>query len=93
MEEAEERAFVHTTENTGQVIPKELQNKIYSLMEESHPILKDVNVLQTGTVISIVKHVSINAGDAKNVKEGKLTKTKKTLLLMWHSLEKISLNM
>ena len=70
MNEAEKRAFVHTTENTGQVVPKELQNKIYSLMEESHPILKDVNVLKTGTVISIVKHVSIDAGDAKNVKEG-----------------------
>lgn len=67
--EEEERAFVHTTENTGQVIPKELQNKIYSTMEEVHPLLKDVNVLQTGTVISIVKHTAIVAGDAKNVAE------------------------
>ena len=65
----EERAFVHTTENTGQVIPKELQNKIYSTMEEVHPLLKDVNVLQTGTVITIVKHTAIAAGDAKNVDE------------------------
>lgn len=68
--EEEERAYIHTTENTEQVIPKELQNKIYSTMEEVHPLLKDVNVLQTGTVISIVKHTAIVAGDAKNVAEG-----------------------
>lgn len=68
--EVEERAFTHTTENTGQVIPTELQNKIYSTMEEQHPLLKDVQVLRTGTVLSIVKHVSIDAGDAKAVAEG-----------------------
>lgn len=65
----EQRAFVHTTENTGAVIPTELENKIYSNMYESHPILKDVNVLRTGVVLSIVKHVSIVAGDAKQVAE------------------------
>lgn len=70
MTEAEERAFVHTTENTGAVIPKELQNRIYSTMQEQHPILNDVTILQTGTVISIVKHTAIVAGDAKNVAEG-----------------------
>ena len=48
--EVEERAFLHTTANTGAVIPKELENKIYSNMEEQHPILADVNVLRTGTV-------------------------------------------
>lgn len=68
--EVEKRAFVHTTENTGKVIPTELQNKIYSTMEEAHPLLKDVQVLRTGTVISIVKHTSIVAGDAAQVAEG-----------------------
>lgn len=67
--ETEERVFVHTTANTGQVIPTELENKIYSNMEEAHPILKDVNILRTGTVLTIVKHVSIDAGDAKQVAE------------------------
>lgn len=68
--EEENRAFVHTTENTDAVIPVELQNKIYSNMEEKHPLLADVQVLRTGTVISIVKHTTIVAGDAKEVAEG-----------------------
>lgn len=70
LSEVEERAFVHTTENTDAVIPTELQNKIYSNMEEAHPILADVQILRTGAVISIVKHTAIVAGDAKQVAEG-----------------------
>lgn len=68
--EAEERAYVHTTENTEVVVPEELQNKIYSTMEEKHPILADIQYLRTGAVISIVKHTAIVAGDAKEVAEG-----------------------
>lgn len=68
--EVEERAYTHTTENTGAVIPKELQDKIYSTMEERHPILNDVQILRTGAVMSFAKHVSIDAGDAKVVAEG-----------------------
>lgn len=64
------RAFIHTTANTGAVIPAELQNKIYSTMEESHPLMADVQILRTGTVMSIVKHTAIVAGDASNVNEG-----------------------
>lgn len=68
--EVEERAYLHTTANTDAVIPAELQNKIYSTMEEQHPLLQDVQILRTGAVLSIVKHVSIDAGDAKAVAEG-----------------------
>lgn len=68
--EVEKRAYTHTTANTDAVIPAELQNKIYSTMEEAHPILADVQVLRTGAVISIVKHTAIVAGDAKVVAEG-----------------------
>jgi HK97 family phage major capsid protein len=70
LNDVEKRAFTHTTANTDAVIPAELQNKIYSTMEEAHPLLKDVQVLRTGAVISIVKHVSIDAGDAAVVGEG-----------------------
>lgn len=70
LNEVEKRAFLHTTANTDAVMPEELQNKIYSTMEEAHPLLKDVQVLRTGAVISIVKHVSIDAGDAAQVGEG-----------------------
>lgn len=66
----EERAYTHTTENTGAVVPTELQNKIYSNMEEKHPLLADVQVLRTGAVLSITKHTSIDEGDAKEVAEG-----------------------
>ena len=67
----EERTlYTHTTANTDAVIPTELQNKIYSTMEEAHPILRDVQILRTGAVISIVKHTAIVAGDAKIVGEG-----------------------
>lgn len=68
--DAEKRAFVHTTENTEALVPKELLNEIYSNMNEKHPILQDVQVLRTGTTIAIAKHTSIVAGDAKVVAEG-----------------------
>jgi len=68
----EERTlFTHTTVNTEEVVmPAELQNKIYSTMEEAHPLLADVQVLRTGAVISIVKHTAIVTGDAAVVLEG-----------------------
>lgn len=70
MTDEEQRAFTHTTENTGAVVPKDLVDKIFSNMEEQHPLLKDVQILRTGTVISITKHTTITAGDAKSVSEG-----------------------
>lgn len=70
MTDEERTAFTHTTANTGQVVPKEIQNKIYSQIEEQHPLLKDVQVLRTGAVITIVKHTAIAQGDAKAVAEG-----------------------
>lgn len=70
LSDVEQRAFVHTTDNTGAVVPEETLNKIYSTMEEAHPILKDVQILRTGAVISIAKHTAIVAGDAAIVAEG-----------------------
>lgn len=70
LNEVEERAFLHTTENTNAVVPVELQNQIFTNMKEQHPILKDVKTLNSGGVIAIVKHTSIDAGDAKVVAEG-----------------------
>lgn len=68
---AEERAaYTHTTENTGAVVPKQVLDRIYSTMEEKHPILADIQTLRTGTVISIAKHTTIVKGDAKAVAEG-----------------------
>lgn len=75
--EIEERAFTHTTQNTGVVIPKQLEDKIYSNMYEAHPILKDVKRLNTGAVFTIAKHVSIDAGDAKQVAEAEANEDEK----------------
>ncbi|MGB4610928.1 MAG: phage major capsid protein [Saccharofermentanales bacterium] len=75
--EVEQRAYTHTTSNTAAVVPKETQNKIYSNMEESHPILADVNYLRSGASITIVKHIAIAAGDAANVNEGEANEDEK----------------
>ena len=46
-------------------------------MEEKHPLLADVQILRTGTVLQIVKHVSIDEGDAKQVAEGEANEDEK----------------
>ncbi len=70
LNDAEERAFVHTTENTSSVIvPEEILEEIYSQIKEKHPILNDVKMLRSNTAITIIKHTSIVAGDAKVVAE------------------------
>lgn len=66
----ENRSYVHTGENSGALIPESLQNEIYSYMEESHPLLKDVKVIHSGATMDIVVHSDILSGDAKNVTEG-----------------------
>lgn len=68
--EVEKRAYVHNTVNSSALLPKELEDAIYTNMEEQHPILKDVKLVRSGTSMSIVKHTTINKGDAKSVAEG-----------------------
>lgn len=68
--EAEERAFVHTTENTAAVVPQKTLNMIYTQLKEVHPILDDIQYLRSNAVISIPVHKTIDAGDAKVVAEG-----------------------
>ena len=67
--EVEERAYTHTTANTDTVLPSETVGGIWSMIEEQHTILGDITTYRTGTVIDLVKHTSIVAGDAKNVAE------------------------
>ena len=69
MSDAQKRAFTHTTQNTGAVVPKALIDRIYSNMNEEHPILADVSRINTPMAVSIVKHTAITAGDAKMVAE------------------------
>lgn len=66
MTDAEKRAFVHTTGNTeALLVPATLAGEIYNQMKENHPLLADVDLQRTGTIVAIRKHVSIVAGDAK----------------------------
>lgn len=69
--ENEQRAFTHTTANsTGVILAKTDADQIFSLIEEAHPLLNDITVYRTGTVLELTKHTAIVAGDAKSVAEG-----------------------
>ena len=73
---AEERdavAYVMTTgdstHHTEYLLPKTLLNEIWSMIEEEHSILEDIQMYRTGTILEIPIHVSIDQGDAKSVNE------------------------
>lgn len=73
--EEERTAFTHTTGTTsgqsaGYVVPAEMQDVIWDLVEEKHSILGDISMYRTGTVIEIPRRTAIAAGDAGTVAEG-----------------------
>lgn len=69
MTQLENAAFTHTTTSTGQVMPTQMLDAIWDLVSEEHPILDDVTVYRTGTILEVVKHTAITAGDAATVAE------------------------
>lgn len=69
LNEVEERAFTHTTANTPAVLPRQTVDTIWNMIEEQHSILGDITLYRTGTIIELVKHTAIVAGDAKQVAE------------------------
>jgi len=69
LNEVEERAFTHMTTNTEALLPKETADGIWNMIKEQHSILGDITIYRTGTVIEIVKHTEIVAGDAAQVAE------------------------
>ena len=75
-EEEARTAFVHTTGTTsgqtgGNVVPKRMLDRIFSLIEEEHSIVEDIDMLRdTGVAIEIPIHTEIAAGDAGTVAEG-----------------------
>lgn len=73
---AEERSAVDyvmttgdTTNHTDYLLPKTLLNEIWSMIEEEHSILQDIQMYRTGTILEIPIHVSISQGDAASVDE------------------------
>lgn len=68
--DVEERAYTHTTANFGGALPIETVTQIWSNIEEEHPILGDITLYRTGTVLELSVHTAIAAGDAATKNQG-----------------------
>lgn len=68
--EEEKRAFMFTTENTGAVVPTDIQNKIIDLVDSEAPMLADAEMSSMTRGFGVPRLKSIAAGDAKGVAEG-----------------------
>ena len=68
--EEEKRAFMFTTENTGAVVPTDIQNKIIVLVDSEAPMLADAEMSSMTRGFGVPRLKSIAAGDAKGVAEG-----------------------
>ena len=71
--EEERSAYVATTgDNThhaGLLLPTEMVNNIWSLIEEQHSILGDITMYRTNTILTVPVHSSISQGDAAAISE------------------------
>lgn len=70
MTEEEKRAFTFTTQNTGEVVPTAIMNRIVELVDNDSPIYDDSQKSSMTSGFSIPRHKGITAGDAKKVDEG-----------------------
>ena len=68
--EVEQRAYTSTTANFGGALPVETVNQIFSNIEEQHPILGDITLFRSGTILEVTLHNAIAAGDAAVVAQG-----------------------
>ena len=76
LDQEERAAYVATTGDTtagnhgaGLLVPTEMLNNIWSLIEEQHAILGDITLYRTNTYLSIPVHTEIAQGDATAVSE------------------------
>ena len=76
LEQEERAAYVATTGDTtpgnhgaGLLVPTEMLNNIWNLIEEQHAILGDITLYRTNTYLSIPVHTAIAQGDATAVSE------------------------
>lgn len=68
---AEERdAFIHTTANTGNVVPAVMMNRIIDLVESMAPMLDDATRTTMTQGFGIPRRTAISQGDATGVTEG-----------------------
>lgn len=70
MTESEKRAFTFTTENTGEVVPTEIINKIVDLIDNDAPMYDDAFKTNFSRGFSVPRLKEIKAGDAKKTAEG-----------------------
>lgn len=68
--EAENRAYTHTTANTGAVVPTAVMNRIVELVESMYPIYNDASKGSMTQGFEIPRHKAIAAGDAAATNEG-----------------------
>lgn len=67
----EERdAFIHTTANTGNVVPAVMMNRIIDLVESMAPMLDDATRSNMTQGFGIPRRTAISQGDATGVTEG-----------------------
>lgn len=69
MTKLENEAFVHTTSNTPNVLPKQMLDQIWDLVSKEHVIVGDVTRYNFNTVVEIPKFTAIAAGAAGVVNE------------------------
>ena len=48
--DVEQRAYTHTTANTGAVMPTTMLNQIWDLVSQQHAIMGDITIYRTGTI-------------------------------------------
>lgn len=70
MTDTEKRAFTFTTENTGDVVPTEIINRIVDLTDNDSPLYDDAMKSNFKNGFIIPRLTEITAGDAKVVNEG-----------------------
>lgn len=85
-------AFTHDTTNTAIVIPQTTQDKIWARASEGHAFLKDVKRLSVKGELRMIRHKSIDEGDATWYVEATPTADEKNtfddLVLKGHELSK-----
>ena len=70
LNEEENRAYTHTTANTGAVVPTAVMDRIIELVESQYPMYADATKSAMVQGFQIPRHTAIAAGDAAAVSEG-----------------------
>ena len=70
LSETENRAYTHTTANTGAVVPTAIMNRIVELVESEYPMYNDAAKSAMVSGFQIPRHTAIAAGDAAATNEG-----------------------